>query len=224
MKRVAVLDGNISVGKSTLGKNLKRELERRGYIVRLVLEWKDGAVLEHYYKNMAGNALETETVFLGHRMMDYKDGIEWLESVELGPNDAGAILLCDRWAGSSLVFASQSITEDAAYETFYALWRQLLTTVRQPDVILYLDASPETVHQRTKERAAGVTDLAASDRDDRSMEAGIPLSYLSALDAKYAEYCQNLADQWNYTALRKLDWNNFGDTEVAAALVLAEKK
>lgn len=221
---MVVLEGNISVGKSTLTRRLAEHLESLGFVVMKVMEWKDDGVLEHFYEDMEANALETETVMLGHRAIDYKRGCRWLETVVLQEGQRGAVLLCDRWPGSSVVFASQTIEDEQHYANFDRVWQDIVSGLRAPDVMIYLRAPPDVVSDRVKRRMVenGRASLADSDRDNRDMEEAIDTSYLFHLHERYEAYNEMAVQHWSKTHCLTFEWADFGETEAVAEVILQE--
>ena len=81
---------------------------------------------------------------------------------------------------------------DIYTETFGALKRFL----RYPDVMVYLRATPEVCHERTKKRG-------------REEESGVPLDYLKRLHDEHEDLIEAMS---RFTRVVIFDWNEFPGT------------
>jgi len=78
--------------------------------------------------------------------------------------------------------------------------------VRKPNVIVFLDVSPEQSYERVKMRA-------------RDMESTIPLAYLQALAKAYEAFIKDIS---KIIPVIRVDWNQFHTTEEMAEQIKAE--
>jgi deoxyadenosine/deoxycytidine kinase len=160
--RHLVIEGPIGVGKTSLARKLAA---RSG--AKLVLEQAgDNPFLERFYRDSARYALPTQLFFLFQRVQQLRDLAQQdlFESLVIGD------FLLDKDA----LFARLNLAPDELklYEQIHA---HLAPQAPAPDLVIYLQAQPETLVERVGRRA-----LAA--------EAGITESYLRALNEAYVRF------------------------------------
>jgi deoxyadenosine kinase len=95
------------------------------------------------------------------------------------------------------------IMSDLDFETYRSLYLNMTNFLHRPDLIIYLDTSPEVALERVRERA-------------RPCENGVDLEYLKALKAGYEEW---LVDVEPRIPVLRLDWNEFHDTNEVIAKI-----
>lgn len=160
--RHIVVEGPIGVGKTSLARRLA---ERSG--ARLVLEQPEqNPFLERFYRDSARYALQTQLFFLFQRAQQLRD----LAQQDLFDRHSVADFLFDK----DPLFARLNLAPDELklYEQILA---HLAPQAPAPDLVIYLQAQPETLVERVGRRA-----LAA--------EAGISEAYLRALSDAYLRY------------------------------------
>ena len=89
------------------------------------------------------------------------------------------------------------------YETYAGHFNVMKRFLVYPDVLLYLQVSPEVSMQRITERG-------------RNAEGGITLDYMENLHQGYESFIEEME---HYTRVLTLDWNEYKDTEEVARLV-----
>lgn len=78
--------------------------------------------------------------------------------------------------------------------------------MRKPNIIVFLDVSPEQSYERVKMRA-------------RDMESEIPLSYLQNLARAYEDFIKDIS---KVIPVIRVDWNQFRTTEEMAERIKQE--
>jgi len=96
------------------------------------------------------------------------------------------------------------------WKTYLQGFNDFQTFLPEPDVYIYLDASPEVCHERIMKRARPAE--AKSGFDDGEQTDGIPLDYLRTLHNGYQDWLREIAPR---IPTVKLDWSKFKDTETA---------
>jgi deoxyadenosine/deoxycytidine kinase len=160
--RHVVIEGPIGVGKTSLARRLA---ERSG--ARLLLEQPDqNPFLERFYRDSARYALPTQIFFLFQRVQQLRD----LAQQDLFSTQVVGDFLLDKDA----LFARLNLAPDELrlYEQMHA---HLAPQAPAPDLVIYLQAQPETLVERVGRRAL-------------AMEAGITEAYLRALNDAYVRF------------------------------------
>jgi deoxyguanosine kinase len=160
--RYVVVEGPIGAGKTSLARRLG---ETAG--ARLLLELPDeNPFLERFYRDPKHYALQTQMFFLFQRMQQLRD----LAQADMF---AGAVV-SDFLLDKDPLFAALTLSDDEL-----ALYRQLYEQVKpqavQPDLVIYLQAQPETLIDRIRKRGI-------------AMESGISETYLYRLCESYSRF------------------------------------
>ena len=131
--RYIALEGPIRVGKSTLAQILARELH-----ARLVQESEANPHLDAFYAGQPGAALRAQMHFLAQRYRQLR---------AVGHGYRPEIVVADYIFDKDKIFACINLddAELALYEQYYDLFR---ADVAIPDLIIYLQATPEVLRQR----------------------------------------------------------------------------
>ena len=161
-QRNIVVDGPIGVGKTTLSRILAREFSSR-----LVLEPADeNPFLGRFYGDRRKYAFQTQLFFLLSRYKQQED----LSQHDLFHQGT----VCDYLFAKDRIFAALNLDENefALYERVYTL---LNARVPGPDLVIYLQATPDVLMDRVAKRA-GETDT------------GITYSYLEELSTAYNQF------------------------------------
>jgi deoxyadenosine/deoxycytidine kinase len=160
--RYLVIEGPIGVGKSSLAALLS---ERLG--ARLVMEKvEENPFLAKFYENPRRFAFQTQVFFLLSR---------YRQQIELGQLDLfSQTTICDYFLPKDQIFASLTLSEEerALYDQLYQL---LGPRVATPDLLIYLQASTDTLIERIEARG-------------RSFEKEIPWDYLDAVNQAYNKF------------------------------------
>lgn len=166
--RYIAVDGPIGAGKTTVANMLAKDLE-----AKLVLEpVEKNPFLTEFYKDRSKNAFKTQLFFLLNR---YQQQLEMKQS-EL----FSKLTVCDYTFAKDFIFAGINLNKDEQklYGTVYNL---LDAHLPKPDVVVYLQASPEVLLKRVKNRGFGY-------------EKPISIEYLTDLTNAYNEYFFQYSD------------------------------
>ena len=164
--RHIIVEGPIGVGKTSLARRLGEHLE-----VELLLEQPEiNPFLSRFYQNRERYALQTQLFFLFHRLDLLRD----LAQPELFPRTVVSDFLLEK----DPLFAALTLNEDE-----YTLYRQIYDRVSlpasvAPDLVIYLQAKPETLVSRVRKRGI-------------DMERKISDDYLILLGESYTRFFHN---------------------------------
>jgi len=140
LPRYIALEGPIRVGKSTLAKIIAEKLNGQ-----LIVEPENNHFLNAFYEGERGAAFQAQFEFLIQRY-------EQLRALETGPNSRKTIV-ADYIFEKDKLFACINLTDDelAVYNRYYNVFRSQLPT---PDLVIYLQATPEVLKKRMKKKNA----------------------------------------------------------------------
>ena len=164
--RHIIVEGPIGVGKTSLARRLGEHLE-----AELLLEQPEtNPFLSRFYQNRERYALQTQLFFLFHRLDLLRD----LAQPELFPRTVVSDFLLEK----DPLFAALTLNEDE-----YTLYRQIYDRVSlpasvAPDLVIYLQAKPETLVSRVRKRGV-------------DMERKIGDDYLILLGESYTRFFHN---------------------------------
>ena len=190
--RYVVVEGPIGVGKTSL----TRRLAEHSGAAALLEKPDENPFLSHFYQDPARHALPTQLFFLFQRINEVRD----LTQMDLFSTSSVADYLFDKDA----LFARLNLSDDefALYQNIY---RSLAPQAPPPDLVIYLQASPETLIERVRRRAV-------------SYERLISDNYLTRLSQAYSDFF------YHYDAAPVLIVNsenlNFVDNDEDFALLL----
>lgn len=160
--RYIAVDGPIGAGKTTVATMLAEDLE-----ARLILEPAvKNPFLTEFYKDRKRNAFKTQLFFLLNR---YQQQLELKQQ-----NLFDETTICDYTFAKDFIFAGINLSEDeqSLYKTVYNL---LDARLPKPDIVVYLQASPDIILQRIKSRGF-------------SYEKPVDIDYLKDLTNAYNDY------------------------------------
>ena len=164
--RHIVVEGPIGVGKTSLARRLSEHLQ-----AALLLEQpQNNPFLGRFYQDQQRYALQTQLFFLFHRL----DQRHELPPPELFPST----LVCDYLLEKDPLFAELTLDDDE-----YRLYRQVYDRLWAlpavpPDLVIYLQAKPETLVARVRKRGV-------------EMEHAISDDYLIRLGEGYTRFFHN---------------------------------
>ncbi len=146
--RYIAVEGPIRVGKSTLSSILGERMH-----AHRVAEPDDNPFLRAFYDGERGAAFQAQFAFLVRRF-------EQLKALDLGPTSRNTVV-ADYIFEKDKIFACLNLTdaELEIYNRYYNLFRDQLPT---PDLVIYLQATPEVLKKRLKKKG-NASEAAISD-------------------------------------------------------------
>src|SRR5689334_18168383 len=140
LPRYIAVEGPIRVGKSTLARVLAERLH-----AQRVMEPEANPFLEPFYQGERGAAFQAQFAFLIRRF-------EQLHALDLGAGSQ-KIVVTDFIFEKDKLFACLNLTDQEleTYNRYYNYFRDQLPT---PDLVIYLQASPEVLKKRLKKKNA----------------------------------------------------------------------
>lgn len=157
-----VVEGPIGVGKTTLTRKLARTF---GY--ELLLEGAgENPFLERFYGDQKQWALQTQLFFLLQRADQLND---------LRQDDMfQPVRVSDFLIHKDRLFAGLTLDDDE-FRLYDKVYQHVITNIPRPDLVIYLQASVDTLQQRIKRRAI-------------PCEQDITDDYLSCLSEAYVDF------------------------------------
>ncbi|HET9653264.1 MAG TPA: deoxynucleoside kinase [Usitatibacter sp.] len=166
--RHIVVEGPIGSGKTSLARRLAERLD-----ASLVLEDpKANPFLPQFYRDMRRYALPTQLFFLFQR-------VGQLESLKQ-PDLFGRPIVADFTLAKDPLFARLTL-DDAEYQLYNRIYEHVRPQAPTPDLVIYLQASVETLVFRVKRRG-------------NPIETGIDEDYLRRLSEAYSRHFYNYSD------------------------------
>ena len=157
-----VTEGVIGVGKTSLCRLLADSLGGRCILENV----ESNPFIGDFYRSPRENAFKTQLYFLISR---FKKQLE----MPL-PDLFDSPLIVDYIFQKDRIFATVNLDDDEI-ELYNTLWNVLLPKVRPPDIVVYLQASTNTLLKRIRRR-------------DRTYERNISFEYLEALNNAYNDF------------------------------------
>jgi deoxyadenosine/deoxycytidine kinase len=137
--RYVVVEGPIGVGKTSLARRLAEHFKSR-----LVLERPEAnPFLARFYESPARFALPTQLFFLFQRVNT---------ALELAQLDMfSEATVCDFMLDKDSLFARLNLNDDE-YDLYREVWRHLQPPLQALDLVIFLQARPESLMQRVRRR------------------------------------------------------------------------
>lgn len=187
--------GIIGAGKTTLTRELAKTLGTPAYYE----EVEENQYLEDFYIDMKKYSFVLQIYLLNRRFKQHQQ-IIW--------QGKGGVQ--DRTIYEDAVFArmlkDSGLMEERDHQTYIDMFGNMSNFMRKPNLIVYLDVSPEASLKRIAERG-------------REMEKTITLEYLQAL---YDAYEVFITDISKVIPVIKVDWNKYHSPEEMAQKIKEE--
>ena len=169
--RYIAIEGPIGVGKTTLARLLAERWSMRTFFERQ----QENPFLERFYRDNSRHALATQLQFALQRAQQAQ---EIGAALVGGPGHPGqsalAPLITDFITDKTALFARLTLPDDE-FELFREVSKRFNAPAPAPDLVVYLQASPEVLFARIQKRAV-------------PMELQIPDGYLRALCDAYNDF------------------------------------
>ena len=164
--RHIVVEGPVGVGKTSLARRMGDHLD-----AELLLEQPEAnPFLPRFYQNQERYALQTQLFFLFHRLDKSRD----LSQPELFPRTVVSDYLLEK----DPLFARLTLNDDE-YQLYHQIYDRLsVQASAPPDLVIYLQARPETLVARVRKRGV-------------DMERKISDDYLILLGESYTRFFHN---------------------------------
>ena len=158
-----VIEGVIGVGKTTLARLLQPSFESN-----LLLEvFEENPFLSDFYEDRERYAFQTQIFFLLSRYQQQKEGVRRFLT-------EGKHIISDYTFDKDALFAKVNLRGDEL-ETYFRVQKALKEKIHQPDLIVYLRASTDTLMERIALR-------------DRPYERAMERSYIEELNQAYDQF------------------------------------
>jgi len=190
------IEGVIGVGKTTLARLLQPAFE-----AEVLLEvFEENPFLSDFYGDRARYAFQTQIFFLLSRYRQQNNNV---------PNilAAGKSLIADYTFAKDSLFAGINLKGDEL-EMYYKVHEALGEKIPKPDLLVYLQATTDTLMQRIAFR-------------DRSYERQMERSYIDELNVAYEEF---FSKPFDHTPILKIDSNELNIIQNAEHIKLIENR
>ena len=194
------------VGKSTFTTSLAEHLGYEPFYEPV----EDNPYLELFYKDPHKHAYPMQEWLKHRRFAAYQTATWGIRSGRW----KGVVM--DRSIHEDTVFAEINAKlgtiDDLNWKTYLQGFQDFQIFCPEPDVYVYLDASPEKCHERVLKRARPAEQKTGFDGTTDDAPAGIPLDYLRTLYQGYQDWLKEIAPR---IPTVKLDWEQFKDVETS---------
>ena len=155
--RYIAVEGPIRVGKSTLASVIAERLH-----AQLVREPENNPFLGPFYDGERGAAFQAQLAFLIKRF-------EQLISLDVGPNSK-KIVVADYVFEKDKLFAYLNLS-DAELDIYNRYYNRFRDQVPTPDLVIYLQATPEVLKKRLRKKGAASESTISDDYIEEVIKA-----------------------------------------------------
>ncbi|WP_118183530.1 deoxynucleoside kinase [Paraburkholderia phosphatilytica] len=160
--RHLAIEGPIGVGKTSLARRLSERWSMQPIFERP----QDNPFLERFYRDTARYALATQLQFALQRAQQAQE----IANAQV----SGASIITDFMTEKNAIFARLTLPDDE-WQLYRTLAPRIDAPAPMPDLVVYLQASPEVLFSRIQKRAI-------------AMELQIPDAYLRSLCDAYNDF------------------------------------
>ncbi|RLL41719.1 deoxynucleoside kinase [Oceanobacillus piezotolerans] len=157
------IEGPIGVGKTSLAKKLANQLDF--HLLKEIVE--ENPFLGKFYDDIAAWSFQTEMFFLCNRFKQ-------LEDINKDYLNQKKPVIADYHILKNMIFAKRTLEADK-YDKYEKIYHILTEDMPEPNIMIYLTASLDTILKRIEMR-------------NREVEKNIKASYLSQLISDYEIY------------------------------------
>ena len=157
------IEGPIGAGKTSLARRLSAHLGS-DFLPELPA---DNPFLDRFYADMPGYAFQTQLFFLFQRQKQ-------LQAIAQ-PSIFTPAVVSDFMFAKDALFARLTLSDDE-HRLYTQMHAQVASQMREPDLVILLQAAPETLLARVRKRGVAME------------QQGIDLAYLQRLCSVYAEF------------------------------------
>lgn len=184
--------GMIGAGKSTLATSLAKHLDIDVYYEPV----ENNEYLEDFYRDTARYSFATQIYLLNKRFAQHQE-IIW----------RGRSAVQDRTIYEDSIFAQMlaetGLMDARDYRTYLELFGNMSNFMCKPNLIIYLDVSPERSMERIRARG-------------RNVETGISMDYLRALYQGYQDFVNDIS---RVIPVISVDYDRFATAEEMAEVI-----
>ncbi|WP_096434940.1 deoxynucleoside kinase [Alteribacter populi] len=163
------VEGPIGVGKTSLAEKLSDEFSY--YLLKEIVE--ENPFLGKFYENIEEWSFQTEMFFLCNRFKQ-------LEDIQVNQLTKNQPVVSDYHIFKNRIFAKQTL-KDHHFQKYDQIYQLLAEELPRPNVIIYLQASLDTLLSRIAKRG-------------RSIEQQIDPEYLNQLSKDYEMFIQTFKE------------------------------
>ena len=187
--RHIAVEGPIGAGKTTLTRLIAKRIGADAMLEQPA----ENPFLDRFYDDMAGYAFQTQLFFLFQRERQMRTMVQ--------PSMFAHAVVSDFMFAKDALFARLNLS-DEEYRLYAQMHRPIAAQLREPDLVVWLRASPRTLLGRVRSRGV-------------PMERGIDFAYLERLCDAYAEFF----DGYDGAPVFSVDTEHFNPLEHEADLV-----
>ncbi|NWG32893.1 MAG: deoxynucleoside kinase [Chloroflexi bacterium] len=190
------IEGVIGVGKTTLARLLQPAFD-----AEILLEvFEENPFLSDFYSDRQRYAFQTQIFFLLSRYHQQRRTVNELLAT-------GKTLIADYTFAKDALFARINLKGDEL-DMYYKVHEALAEKIQKPDLLVYLQASTDTLMQRIALR-------------DRPYERQMERSYIHELNLAYEEF---FSKPFDHTPVLTIDTNNLDIVRNPEHLKLIENR